>query len=47
MASSFFKQKQLSCETYTLYGMWFYILRIIGPVFKCPKLEQDKTLIEF
>ena len=47
MASSFFKQKRLSCKTYTLFCTWLYCLQIVCLVLKCPKIRQDKNFIEF
>ena len=47
MPSSFFKQKRLPWKTYTLYGTWFECSQIDCPVFKCPKIEQDKNFIKF
>ena len=47
MASSFFKQKRLSCKTHTLFGKWFSCLQIVCPISKCPKIQQDKNLSNF
>ena len=47
MASSFFKEKRLSCKTYTLFGTWFWCLQIVCSISKCPKIQQDKNLSKF
>ena len=48
MSSSFFKQKRLSCKTYTLFT-WYLVLMftIVCPISKCPKIQQDKNLSSF
>ena len=46
MASSFFKQKRLSCKTYSLFGM-LILISLKSAVLKCPKIRQDKILSNF
>ena len=41
---SFFKQKRLSCITYTLFGMLFQCSQIVCPRLRCPKIERDKNV---
>ena len=45
---SFFKQKRLSCKTYTFHGIrGSNFLRIASPIFRCPKIGQVKKLLNF
>ena len=47
MASSFFKQRRLSCKTYTLFSKLVLKFTIVCPISKCPTIQQDKNLSNF